>query len=412
MLSLGTILLVVPLLGDGTQIDVAAAVEAQTGAGVLPLLPDEPSTPALDSSLVFLSGMRTTSARTTFEISYRPRLVLQFPNLLDAVRPLLLHQVLLSYRSSLTERTAIETSIAGSAGEVSYIAQQQVFAPGSSPTELVPLVFGTVSSNLSHRTSRRNTVTAGLSSGYSAPLGSSEVDTAVFPESFDAAATLSDAYSLTQRDQLEVTGTSQYFQVTQYNPDVTLALDLELSTFGASVTWTHRLSERTSVGLTSGGALTYTLGTGEMGFIPEGTFLHDTNWRAGQTGYSSTFNAGVRGFLDRLAGTYSPQGFVSWSLGAKIGRLWTTGVSAFASTSLASEPVVPPQYESFGSLEQLTAFRVSQNAQLRFGVRSSVRGPHLRAEPAPSPTLQPEFLGFLGFRYGLGTDRQQGNWLK
>jgi hypothetical protein len=412
MAPLGTLLLIFPLLGDGARIDVAAAVDAQTGAGVLPLLPDEPSTFATDSALVLLSGLRASSERTTWELSYRPRFVLQVPNPSETVRPLLLHQLLSTYQSNLTNRTSLQISALASAGEVTYLAQQQVFSPGTAPAagERVPLALGTLSTNLSHSTSERNRVSLGLSSGYSAPLDSSEAAALVFPESFDAGAALSDAYRVTPQDQFEFTSRAQYFNISQF--DLGLEQNIEISTWGGSVTWTHQASERTSVGITAGGAVAYSLLAQEVGFIPEGTLLHVTGWRADRTIFSSTLNGGVRGFLDRLAGTYNPQGFVAWNFNASIGRDWTTGMNAFASTSLAGQPVDPPQYETFGSLEQPTAYRISKNAQIRFGVRASVRSAYLWEEANEPLRPQPEAIGFVGFRYGLGTDQQEGAWLR
>lgn len=400
------------LLGDSARIDVATAADIQTGAGVQPLVPDEPSSPASESILQLLYGLRASGEGTTLELSYRPRFVLQVPNPLEAVRPLVLHQLSLNYQSNLTERTSLQISALGNAGEVTYIAQQQVFAPGSAPATggLVQLALGAVSGTLNHATSERNRISLGLSSGYSAPLGTSEASTLAFPESFDAAASLSDSYGITPRDQVALTARTQYFNILQF--DLGAEQKVEISTFGGSVTWTRQMSPRTTWGLTSGGAFAYNVATNHMGFIPEATVLHTTSWRADRTTFSSNLSSGVRGFLDRLAGTYSPQGFLSWNLNATLGRDWTTGVNAFASTSLAAQAINPPQYETFGSFEQPTTYRLSENAQVRFGVRASIRSTHLWAETTSPLEPQPEAIGFVAFRYGLGTDPQSGSWLR
>ncbi len=420
MITSSALALIVPLLASGTRTDVAAAAESEAASGLSATAYNAPSSLQVDLTLTPLVGTRVMSKRTTFVVSYGPRLYVQLPNTADLGRPLVLHTLGSNYSTVLDRRTTFDASVRSGVGEVSYANLVQVFEPGSSTSRarIIPLVFSDANTSMRYRTGRRNRLDFGLGVGYQAPfdefagLEDDEEEGAAasgIPTSVNTSAAVSDTYAVTPIDQVTVGVRGGYLRSKASGG---LSGDeLNEVMIGAVVAgWSRPISPTSTLGTLGGWTITYFPREDRFDYFPTGVVSYVKAWQFGRQIWNSELSGGARGFLDRASGTYRAQGFVVWDLNGQIGRRWFLGTSVFGSTSLSQDPLVPSQYESTAGVAQQNTYVISRYASLRFGVRSALRGPHLRAED--DLTLQPEILGFVGLRLNVGTDNSQGAWLR
>lgn len=434
---------VLPLL-SGQTTEFAVAGDAEAEAGSIPQSGTTAVQPGVQGVLALITGMRVLSERTTFLLNYEPQLLFQIPGTIVYGRPLFFNRIRSSYGTALDKRTALGVTLNAGGGEASYSSLQQVFDPGSGTVDasVSTIVYGDGQIGLDHRTSRLNSVGVAFAGGYRGPwkaneeLAEGETPTAQqIPKSLNASLTLSDIYDFSLRDRGTASLRAGYLnrledddeELDSDAPAATVNQINELVALGGTFAWSRTLSASSAMNYSAGMAFTYALDEPEdadrLGFVPNATAGYVNNWRTSRWVWNSSVSGGVRGFLDRVSATYRPQGFVNWSLNGAVGRDWRTGLSAFVSTSLSTEPLDPPQYESTFSLEAPTTYRVAHNATLRFGLRMRLRGPHLselgdkEAEDplddstTTQPTVQALIVGFVGFHYVLGSGESRGAWL-
>jgi hypothetical protein len=415
-----TIAMALPLLGSGMVTDLGTSADVTGSGGLAPAEANQPAERMVNAALTLASGVRLRSRRTTFSIIYAPRWSLEYPEIQDLGRPLLLHELRSRYDSNLSPRTNLNLNLDGSAGEVSYGDLRRIFDPGTGTIQarVVPLFRASLNLGLSHHLNRIHTLGTSWLVGYRGPLddpnpdGSggedgSEVEDA-FPTSYNVSGTVSDAIALSVRDQLTLNLRGGYL-AGERTAAFGSSTPSELLAFGSDVGWSRTMSARSTMNLTAGAALSYSLDVHEVSLIPNLVFAHSTRWQIGRQVWTSSFTTGVNGFVDEVSATFRSQGMAGWSLNGEIGRDWSTGVEFHASTALDPDPIEPAQYESNISLALPTRYRVTLNSELSFGATAILRAPHILG--TENLTSQGELTVYLGYRVHFGTSSEQGSWV-
>jgi hypothetical protein len=411
LLSLGSVLLTLPILGSGVTPDVAAGAEARVEGGQIAVARDEPGRPGFSTAVTLKSGLRLANERTVFELVYHPRYYLQLPNEQETNRPLLLHQVFGSYETALARRTTLKVVADARVGEVSYRFASQVLDAGTDTTEdpVLPLFLTRGGVQLTHQVTRRYGARVGLSGGYDATLsevlGQADSGESPFPTSYNAELDLGNVFFLTATDNLVVALLANY-------GGRQTALDGQSRFVGAGgrLSWEKQLSPRASLATSVGARALEYLDEDKNSFLPEGGVTHVTNFRlSGQTWRSAT-SGGVRSQYDRVRASYRVQGYLSWQGTGSIGRSWGLGPRVFGATSLSPPSEETNAYETFVSLEVPATYEVTHNSQLNFGARTQLRTAHLSRKDGAA--AQFELVGFIGYQVSFGTDPDQGAWVR
>lgn len=412
MLSLGCLLLTLPILGSGITPDVAAGAEATVEGGQMAVARNAPAELGFSTAITLKSGLRLANERTVFQLLYHPRYYLQLPNEQDTSRPLLLHQLYGSYETAITRRTALELFADARVGEISYRLAGQVLDAGTESTEdpVLPLFLTRGRLQLSHQAARRYGLHLGLQGGYdstlSEVLGRESSDRDAFPTSSTAALEVGNAYVVSPSDTLSAAILANYVA----REAALLDERSRLIGAGARLNWDKKLSERATFSASLGGSAVEYIDEDESAFLPEGSVNHVTTWRMAAQTWTSRSGAGVRSLYDRVRANYRVQAYVRWQLGAQIGRSWSLGPRIFGATSLSSPSSDVDTYETFANLDLPAAYEVTQNSQVNFGARAQLRAPHLSTREGP--TTQLEFVGFFGYQVSFGTDADHGAWVR
>lgn len=410
-----------PLLGGGVAHDVAAGAATTAGGGLIPVDVQSEAEPGVELTWTFLSGYRLKTERTTLLLSYTPQLYLRKPNVADVDRPLLLHLGDLSYSTAVSETTTWTTDLSGSIGEASYVTTQRVFDEGSGavPVSVLKLATVSLSNGVQTKTSGRNALGVSLTTGYRTPIGDygqiesadgTEIRNEPFPSSYDITLGFFDGYSVTRIDTVGVSVSGGYYgtETDDNGPTNPVAQDLAAGSLG--VFWSRPLSERSSLRLESGLTGSRVIESKRFDASPTGSVSYTNTWSSDGVVWTNSLGGGVRGFFDPISITYRPQTFWQYSLFAGWNRKWDVGGSVFASTSLAGTPLEPSQFETYGTLEVPVRYTIAQGLQVQVGGRASVRAPHI--EEFGEGDFQTEVTGFVGIAGTLGTDRENGAWLR
>lgn len=155
------------------SVQAAAGGRVEALVGVAPTNPVDVSEAQTAIAIVPVAGLYLRRESYDLIALYRPRLFWRLPNRLNEKRPLLLHQGALQHRLSWSDRSALDSRLGLSIGEVDYVLSSFVFDP-SQPTvpndQVTSLVRAQGSSTFRYVLHRRWESGVGLWGAYNAPL--------------------------------------------------------------------------------------------------------------------------------------------------------------------------------------------------------------------------------------------------
>jgi hypothetical protein len=108
----------------------------------------------------------------------------------------------------------------------------------------------------------------------------------------------------------------------------------------------------------------------------------------------------IEPFLDPVRAEYRSLGSIELATRLELLPRWTAALELAGSTTVSSEPLDPPELETYLEARTPTRYRVSDTSFVEFGTRFRARGPHL-ADP-PFELTDFEFWGYAAFAFALG----------
>lgn len=396
------------LLGAGQTTDVAVGADLGVSAGLIPVEPNAPPSPAMTSTATLLSGIRIRSARTSFLASYKPQFFYQYPNVADINRPLILHRLDGSFSTNLSPRSSLSWSASGAIGELNYANLLSSFEGGTSAVAsgVVPIVVVTTNGTFQYQTAPRNGISVSGTGSYRTSLESDPQQVSAIPTSHNWGISVTDTYTLTPRDNV---GASVGVTYVYRPPDTGAATSFPNSLNGTmTANWQRTLNQRSTLSVRVGGAVSKSEVTGDVTGFPTAVVSHAFQARSLGSLWVNSLAAGFQGTLDPLLATFRPNAVFSWGLTGRHTDAWSSSAGLNLSVPLA-KPLVPTQYETYGLLNLSLNYQTPTGFVFRGGVASSIRAAH----PADLQALTPSFdaTAFLGLRYTIGTGTAAGGWL-
>lgn len=408
--------LALPLLGTLGSLELATGVEGDTSAGLMAVMPDRPSVPAMDATLTLLSGMRVISDGSNFTLAYRPRYYYQIPNVAGQSLPLFLHQLATSYQADWTKRASFRWAANGSLGAMSYASLLDTFPAGTAATitssGFIPLGTASTNASFSYRTSQINNVSIGGNMDYRTLVGAEDANEQMFPTTFNVGLQLSDAVQLSARD-LVVFNLASNFVLRDADDmlpgGTTVGGRANNAIANASLSWGRDLSQRTTLTGAAGVAMGGLTAGASVSAFPTFSIGIRNSSNALNSRWVTDFMAGERGFLDPILGTFRPQGFLSYGLSGQHGRYWSSRTALEMALPLAQKPMRPMQYESGAGCSFALYYQLARGFSANASVQWRLRASHWKELDALQ--TQNQLTGGVGFRYTFGTDQTTGGWL-
>jgi len=383
---------------SASRFDVSGGATAQLQAGRAPPNPGLDPTPAVLAVVTPVARLHwaARARNQNAVLSYSPRLLYRFPNILNLNRPLLLHQIGGRYARGLTPTWSMVTGLAANIGEIDYTTAQQVFGDqqGNLPNASV-VSYAAIGANIGF-TGMLNPVhrlSLGVGADFRTPYGeSSETDDpnsqALLPQQTSGSGTVSHGYLVRSTDTLTTTLSGQYVDFDNRGASYIVS-----GTYG----WAHRIDSRLTSNIEAGLFLSQQTRAPE-GFeqrVVGGTPVRPV-FSAGLAGrlYNRTrlritgnFGVSSSAFLDSVAGEVVPRAGASTGVTFFVPPSWTAGVQANFFTVATLEPRdfgedanTAQQQETVISFRTPVSYQFRNNSYaLEFGSIVSARGPHLRA---------------------------------
>ncbi len=395
------------VVAQSAKVDLATGADMRVSAGQMAVSPDRRAVPAVDATLTLLNGVRVASKRYSFVLRYRPTYYYQLPNLTKSNWPLFLHQVDGSLGAALSRRTSFSWSGNARVGDINYSSLLRVLPSGTaaSTSRLVPITSVGSSLTLAHRLSRTNSFSAGTTASYRTSTGSAPA----FPTVASATVQLSDQVVLGRSDSLSMGGSITHFHANRFESGGAAFAGRDYGAGGVQLTLSHRTSRSGSLGVTAGVSAAGIYGDVPFSIFPTAAANFSSEFKALDTRWSISGMGGLQGFQDPLLGTFRPQGFLGATLSANHTADLSSSASLSLTSSVAGEPIRPPQYESSGSASWRLSYQLSPLFTTYGGVAWRLRAPHW--SQWSSLPLQNEMTGFLGCRIRIGTGTSRGRWL-
>ena len=421
------LLLSLVLLQDpsASRFDVSGGATAQIQAGRAPLNPGLSPTPALLAVLTPVARLHwaARARNQTAVLSYSPRLLFRWPNLLRLNRPLLLHQIGLQYARGLTPTWSMVTGIASNVGELDYTTAQQVFGDqqGNLPDASVTS-YASVGANVGFTglVSPIHRLGFGIGADFRTPYGeSAQTDDpnsqALLPQQVSGSGTISHGYLVRSTDTLTATLTGQYVDFDNRGASYIVS-----GTYG----WAHQLDSRLTSNIQAGLFLSQQTREPE-GFeqrVVGGTPIRPV-FSAGLQGrlynrarlrITGNFGVSSSAFLDSVAGEVVPRAGASSGVTFFVPPSWTAGIQANFFTVATLQPRdfgddanASQQQETVLSFRTPVSYQFRNNSYaLEFGSIVSARGPHLRAGDFQFRQL--EVWGYIAVAFEFATGHLRG----
>jgi hypothetical protein len=407
---------------------------AENRTGQRPLFVDGEDQLVTELEVTPRAALAVRFKRSTFNISYSPRIYsrinLESDN--EIQRPLFLHSFGLGFTQAFTRRVRLNFSANGSVGEVDYsninLVQgtlQQV--PGCDPTDpnsptcasaagSLPTNQDTFSTqnygatlSLGWDVARNHTITVSAGGNYNSSLS----DDPIFPENYGGTGSLSWAWRFHPNYGFNLSGS---YGESRIDPEASPGgVDPGIGQFRSmtfNLGFDARFSRLFTMGV-NGGVLVadnrpavaegQVIDSGSSASpVANMTFTFIPTSGRGNYHLTTTFGAGLEGFIDPLAQGYVPRIALSWGLNFYFFSDWGFTPSASLFTPL-SEPMqsMTALNETLVSFAAPFSYHINDELDVAIGVRVNGRGNNFREEKV-------EFrdwfvLGFLSFTAGVAT---------
>jgi hypothetical protein len=318
--------------------------------------------------------------------------------------PLLLHQMLLSYRPTGAERTQLEFQGLGSVGDVDRGAQGQVFtgsqtAPLSEDLRVYNAAFTT---NVVHRLTHLWTLRTGVPLAVSGPLGEQD-ETAVFAvrTSRSVGLVLGLDRALNRRDSVGINLTTQLAEFEDASA---------LSTVGY-LSWSRRLSSLSQFSVGAGVGRVTVLESEETegaapaaqsGLFGAGTASLSRTRRHGADSLTFGLDAVVDPFTQAIRPTAAVTGTSNYELGKRVNLSAALGASTV--TTLRALPTNPNET---GVNASVTIDWRLNDVRLSSGLRAALRGPNLDPDQEePFELRERTIMLFAGVHWDIAGARR------
>jgi hypothetical protein len=396
--------------------DVTGVVDAEVRGGWAPVSQYAP--PAAGAVIVLApTGILEHTHRRfgTFSISYTPRLFLRQPNRLSLRRPLIYHQLGLTYRRNLSPQWRVTSTLAGRYGELDYNAAGAAFDPGQTDIgDASVLSFASADSttSFSGQVSQRVSLSLSGVAGHRRPVildgaGDSGGGLATAARTYGTLSILP-GYRLTARDNLTLGFTPSVFD---FDPgSVFLSVDAragyqrsltaDLQLFVNGGLFASRLLAEQDAIIEQRPVVVFPVG--DVGV--NGRLRSRARYRIDGRGSVGTF-----GLYEAASGRLVYRGRVIGAVSVSLPPRWSIGANASLMTSTTRAPLTAVggrrRPETFGALQTPVRYLIDATKSVEFGTIVTVRAPHMlvlsRADTAY------EAWAYVAFRLTAGTSRAQ-----
>ncbi|MET0414082.1 MAG: hypothetical protein ABW217_22420 [Polyangiaceae bacterium] len=414
-------------------VEGAVGVDTEVAAGRAPVEINGPERNSVSFTGTPAVGLRVTDETHTFTTTYAPRFYYRLPNVLDVNRPLVLHQVDLSYENLIDISTQWITAAALDIGELDYTSASQIFDPQTSglqqDVEQIARVSG--DSTLRVTTSRRSTWQLSLQGEYTTPINTDDDQPAPTEPVNPDLPTVVPPAAATTTILKSASGTVRphYRHVVSRRDFITSELRLSYQWFSnggefivvsPQLGWERRLSYRSTL-VTSAGPL-YVVVLGAAPGADDDNFiggsglveLRSTLSRGDGHTLTGALSGNVDWFFDPLAGTSDPRATAQVSAVAQFGRKWTLSPVVSFSTLLREESggaaAIARTDASVLRADLPVRYEISDNLRFNFGLRSSFRGGRLGTDEF-SLTETYEAWAYVGLALAFGTSGERTTWI-
>lgn len=401
----------VAVLGQAGKADVATGADLRFGGGLMALSPNDPASLATDLALTLLAGVRVASERTSFVVRYRPTYYYQIPSPGRLDLPLFLHDAESTLTTHLDRRTTFDWTARGTVGELSYASLLRYLPTTTSAAgaPLMPLVLASTNVSLGYRVTQRQQLGVGAGANYRSTFGLGPDGGAGIPNSANVTVNVFDQITLNQTNDLTFRVAANYLRVEIPEQASISGVPPDNFIVSPALVWNHRPSEVTTLEATLGINLAGLSKDAVFSVYPTASVMYrdEAKWLGSRWGTS--LSTGMSGYADPLLGTFRPQAFLSGSIvGTHADDIETTAMFAF-STSVATEPLTPAQYESSGQALLRVGYAPTPLWSIFCGASWQLRAGHyLRLDDI---TPQHQAMAFIGLRIRLGTGSSRGGWL-
>lgn len=411
------------------SVQAAAGGRVEALVGVAPTNPLDVSEAQTAIAIVPVAGLHVRRESYDLTALYRPRLFWRLPNRLNEKRPLLLHQGALQHRLRWSDRTALDSRLGLSIGEVDYALSSFVFDP-SQPTvpndQVTSLVRAHGSSTFGHVIHRRWEGGLGLLAAYNAPLDS---DTTGFGTSAVAQLEPFVGYRVDERKLLTLSvGVGGSWFSTGLRESSLLGTPAEdsgdstYSVISTRLSITQAVSRQTEAALAIGYADLRVLQGSELLGTERGEHhttptaeaqIQSRVWQERGKSLDAGAFATYRWFFDPILGR--PVRRVGGGVFALLGLppRWTAAANVAFFTSVGDD-FEPPEFLAERRFDQTmlridapVTYALSRYVGLEFGVRSNLRG----ASPEEGFTLDRVELWVYGaLRFVFDPKDMEAGW--
>lgn len=404
-LTLAALLVIDP---SASRTDVSGGVSTEVRGGWAPVDPVSPSTAAFVVVLIPNVDLQHTHRRRgTVGLGYAPRMFLRQPNQLSVRRPLLFHDIDLSYARRLNRAWQFGTTARAGIGEIDYTSAALAFDVGQTqlPNNSV-LSLLTVDGSVGFTGTLSPHAGLGIATGAgtrrSLPNGD-EPPSAVTRNYADV--TVGPSLELGARDDLSVR------VVTSVIDFVPGALFVSVD---ARLAWSHALRRRLRLGVDAGmfvGRVALrqddTTGADDAAFPVGSLSLTGTMIARSRYSLGGAVTASAFGVFDAGSGRLLYRSLLGTDLVLALPPRWSAGITASFVTAITPEPAdsrdVVSVAETIALARTPIAYRIDDTKSVEFGTILGVRAPHLAAQDFSS--TQYEAWLYVAFRIGGTTAR-------
>jgi hypothetical protein len=398
-------------LGTGLKLPIFASVEFGSGArselraGSAPVTSGRPSEPGVMLQLTGLSRVDLASPVQRLTLRYLPRFFVRYPNEFELTRPLFLHAGDAHHEYRASEALTWKSSFRGSAGEVDYTASELALASRrAAPTAAAVLQFvdleGTtgLTQTFDEKTSGSVAVLAGYNSPYD-ELSDSNDDAALapYPAHTRFGVDLEAAHRSSERTTLALPLRARYDR---------FSTGTEFTSLGALLVVRQIHGPLTRSELSGGALVVKRLDEPERDVeaFPQARVELTLATAPSETQrFEQRIGVGIEPFLDPVRAEYRLLGGVELVSSLELRPRWTAAVALSGSTTVSSDPLEPPELETYVSAQTPIRYRTSDTSFLEFGIRTSARGPHFKGPPFELTDF--ELWGYVAFAFVLGNAR-------
>ncbi len=387
------------------SIELGSGARSEIRAGTAPVTSGRPSEPAMMLQLTGLSTIDLASPVQRLTLRYFPRFFVRYPNEFELTRPLFLHSGDAVHEYRATESLTWRNGFRGSAGEVDYTASELALTSRrAAPTGAAVLKFVDVegTTGLTQAFGERTTGSVAALAGYNSPydeIGDRDDADALAP------------YPAHTRYGLDLEATHRSSERTAFALPLRARYDrfstgTEFTSVGALLVLRQIHGPLTRSELRAGALIVKRLDEPERdveAFPQARVELALASAPSETHRFEQRIGMGLEPFLDPVRAEYRLLGGVELVSSLELPPRWTASVALAGSTTVSTDPLEPPELETYVSAQTPIRYRTSETSFLEFGIRTSARGPHL-ADP-PFELSDFELWGYAAFAFVLGNAR-------